>query len=323
MGGPRIGEIYLVGSSIARQKSLESGKGNDLKYRHAFMIVERKRGGKQVAHHVFCAETDSEREEWISTLCFHIKGNQDGGAAVSPSQPAPPGMHAPPPVPIKSASYVALPRNPSLESNQFPQGGPPPATLLRGPLSASNLKGSQPLTSKTSLDSVNRTTRSGSVDSQADPVGSGTPPAAALSPLSQYPPLTLPNIPSGSHLYHEINDSFSHYERKLPALPPSTGLAETAPVPSSPSAKTPNPGLVVNTNLNQIPKSGPLSAIRGHHSAASNPSDLSSAGFSSPVTPSQPTVPPGSNNAAEYSLGANGGARSRTRQDSLASSTVE
>ncbi|KAJ1652305.1 Rho GTPase activating protein [Dispira simplex] len=327
MGGPRIGEIYLVGSSIARQKALENGKNSDLKYRHAFMIVERKRGGKQVAHHVFCAETDAEREDWINTLCFHIKGNQDGGVVASPSQLTAPGTHTPPPVPIKSASYVTLPRDPSLESGQFPQGGPPPGTLLRGPLSVSNLKGSQPLPSKTSLDSVLRTARSGSVDSQADPVGSGTPPLATLSPLSQYPPLTLPNMPVGSNLHHELNNSYSHYERKLPALPPSTGQTEadpvSVPVPSSPSGKLPNPGLVVNTNLNRIPKGGPLSAFQNQHSADSNPSNLSSIGLSSPVTPNQPAGPPGSGNTIGYSLGPNGGSWPRTRQGSLAHSTTE
>ncbi|KAI6249858.1 putative Rho-type GTPase-activating protein 2 [Erysiphe necator] len=79
-GGPRLGSIRLQSAQIGKQsqpneKSISHGEGDESegKYRHAFLILEPKRKeSSSVIRHVLCAESDSERDQWVEALCQYI-----------------------------------------------------------------------------------------------------------------------------------------------------------------------------------------------------------------------------------------------------------
>ncbi|CAG8620903.1 22827_t:CDS:2 [Cetraspora pellucida] len=79
--GSHLGSIRLTHAQIGRQQSSNDTdkaanneyedqkrrKDNENSYRHAFLILEPKPGSKtQNTRHVLCAESDAERDEWIS-----------------------------------------------------------------------------------------------------------------------------------------------------------------------------------------------------------------------------------------------------------------
>lgn len=69
--------------SISHQSSLLA-ENNDSQYRHAFVIREYKKNVK----HTFCAESDDERDAWVSALLYYVDEDgeddaQAAGAAIS------------------------------------------------------------------------------------------------------------------------------------------------------------------------------------------------------------------------------------------------
>ncbi|KAJ1970931.1 Rho GTPase activating protein [Dimargaris xerosporica] len=272
MGGPKVGEIQLLGSKIARQKANEDAKAGDLEYRHAFMIMEKKKKGKDFIHHVFCAETDGEREEWIDALCYHIKTPRDTNwHASTPSlasnrtqnQPLPP----PPPLPMASP-LVGNYSSPSLAapsgsnaarslpgaSYRDPYGyeyGPPSGSSslasLPVPSGPAPWRGDQP---KGSMDTY-RTYRSCSIDADGD-AGPSMPPGYTSSPLAQHPsvpaPPDHPGQGSGSHCPPPLPR-----DRSYPPASNTNGLPNTLqapePLPKDSPIKMANPALKVNTDV--------------------------------------------------------------------------
>ncbi|CAE7224642.1 unnamed protein product [Rhizoctonia solani] len=84
-GGAHLGSIPLVGSQIGRQQR-QSTRDNDDEnaYRHAFLIIEGKRGPSGALNrHVLCAESDEERDAWVEVLVRYVVGEYDP----TPSQP--------------------------------------------------------------------------------------------------------------------------------------------------------------------------------------------------------------------------------------------
>lgn len=68
-GGPIIEQIKLSGSQIGRQST--DTVAEDRGYRHAFLILESTKTSKlssSLPKHFFCAESDQERDEWISSM---------------------------------------------------------------------------------------------------------------------------------------------------------------------------------------------------------------------------------------------------------------
>lgn len=71
-GGAHLGTIKLHNAQIGRQSHNESPSQNieeDNQFRHAFLILEPKRkDSASHVRHVLCAESDQERDEWVTTL---------------------------------------------------------------------------------------------------------------------------------------------------------------------------------------------------------------------------------------------------------------
>ncbi|KAI0255798.1 hypothetical protein BJV78DRAFT_1273337 [Lactifluus subvellereus] len=82
-GGQHLGTIAITGAQIGRQhrpadrrESEEEGE-----YRHAFLIIEPKKGTGGSHRHVLCAESDSERDSWVEILVCYVSGTYDERAS--------------------------------------------------------------------------------------------------------------------------------------------------------------------------------------------------------------------------------------------------
>src|SRR6266550_2707075 len=75
-GGTHLGSIVITGEQIGRQQRTErTGADDDNEYRHAFLIVEAKKGaGGHHPRHVLCAESDEERDSWVNMLVRYFTG---------------------------------------------------------------------------------------------------------------------------------------------------------------------------------------------------------------------------------------------------------
>lgn len=87
-GGTHLGSIKLVGAQIGRQqqqkeshspKEVDAGDSEtENQFRHAFLIMEPKRKDSgSLVRHVLCAESDTERDEWVDALMQWVKGSED------------------------------------------------------------------------------------------------------------------------------------------------------------------------------------------------------------------------------------------------------
>ena len=93
-GGSLLGTIKLQNASIGRQTQRQSsqspsrtGEDGDGQYRHAFLIREPKRkDSSSFVDHVLCAESDAERDAWVSALLCHVEApTADGRPKPPPS----------------------------------------------------------------------------------------------------------------------------------------------------------------------------------------------------------------------------------------------
>ncbi|KAF8605862.1 RhoGAP-domain-containing protein [Ceratobasidium sp. AG-I] len=87
-GGAHLGSITLTGSQIGRQQRQPSRDSEDENaYRHAFLIIESKRGPSGTPNrHVLCAESDEERDSWVEVLVRYVVGEYDRSQPDPPSQ---------------------------------------------------------------------------------------------------------------------------------------------------------------------------------------------------------------------------------------------
>ncbi|KAJ1306657.1 hypothetical protein OPQ81_007652 [Rhizoctonia solani] len=78
-GGAHLGSIPLIGSQIGRQQRQPSrDEADENAYRHAFLIIEGKRGPSGALNrHVLCAESDEERDAWVEVLVRYVVGEYD------------------------------------------------------------------------------------------------------------------------------------------------------------------------------------------------------------------------------------------------------
>ncbi|KAF9951758.1 hypothetical protein BGZ72_006782 [Mortierella alpina] len=90
--GHHLGSIALTNAQIGRQQSQDksqegaadgsnTGTADPNSYRHAFLILEPKKGQtvvdakknpNSVIRHVLCAETDQERDDWVEALMLYV-----------------------------------------------------------------------------------------------------------------------------------------------------------------------------------------------------------------------------------------------------------
>ncbi|KAK2465626.1 hypothetical protein APHAL10511_002170 [Amanita phalloides] len=75
-GGTHLGSILITGAQIGRQQRNDrTGTDDDSEYRHAFLVVEAKKGpGGHHPRHVLCAESDEERDSWVDMLVRYFTG---------------------------------------------------------------------------------------------------------------------------------------------------------------------------------------------------------------------------------------------------------
>ncbi|KAJ3571141.1 hypothetical protein NP233_g3950 [Leucocoprinus birnbaumii] len=108
-GGTHLGSITITGAQIGRQQrstashhansashanndnNSHGGNTDEKEYRHAFLIVEAKKGpGGSHPRHVLCAESDEERDAWVDMLVRYFTGTYT-------EEPLNYGSSAPPP----------------------------------------------------------------------------------------------------------------------------------------------------------------------------------------------------------------------------------
>ncbi|KAJ7763700.1 RhoGAP-domain-containing protein, partial [Mycena olivaceomarginata] len=113
-GGAHLGSITVTGAQIGRQQRTERPTTDEEKeYRHAFLIVEAKKGpGGNHPRHVLCAESDADRDAWVEILVRYFSGS-----------------YSEDPV-----SYSGPPPN---TSSAYPNGAPRPSTETYGGRSSS------------------------------------------------------------------------------------------------------------------------------------------------------------------------------------------
>jgi len=78
-GGAQLGAIRLQDASIGRQTTQQQDDvDEENQFRHAFLILEPKRKDKQNhVKHVLCAESDEERDAWVSCLMQYVDAEDD------------------------------------------------------------------------------------------------------------------------------------------------------------------------------------------------------------------------------------------------------
>lgn len=79
-GGTHLGSIPIAGAQIGRQQNSGRDADDDNEYRHAFLIIEAKRGPTGLSRHVLCAESDEDRDAWVDVLVKYISGTFDESA---------------------------------------------------------------------------------------------------------------------------------------------------------------------------------------------------------------------------------------------------
>lgn len=73
--GPLLEIIKLTGSQIGRQPDNVKPTDDKSSYRHAFAVMEPKKSLKSTTYtkHIFCAETDHERDLWVNVLVQFVE----------------------------------------------------------------------------------------------------------------------------------------------------------------------------------------------------------------------------------------------------------
>ena len=73
--GPLLEIIKLSGSQIGRQPDNVKPTDDKTSYRHAFAVMEPKKNIKSTSYskHIFCAETDQERDLWVNVLVQFVE----------------------------------------------------------------------------------------------------------------------------------------------------------------------------------------------------------------------------------------------------------
>jgi RalA-binding protein 1 len=88
-GGPQIGTIKLLKAQIGKQSpqhTNQSPMGRDdeaeHQYRHAFLVLEPKRkDSSSLVRHVLCAESDEERDAWVTALLAYVDYQEEKTSA--------------------------------------------------------------------------------------------------------------------------------------------------------------------------------------------------------------------------------------------------
>ena len=93
-GGPLLGSIGLQSAQIGRQNTHHAASPSrgaedpDSHFRHAFLILEPKRKDpRNHLRHVLCADSDAERDEWVTALMQYVDVSSSALESTRPFMP--------------------------------------------------------------------------------------------------------------------------------------------------------------------------------------------------------------------------------------------
>ncbi|KAI0791618.1 hypothetical protein BC629DRAFT_374645 [Irpex lacteus] len=126
-GGTHLGSITITGAQIGRQQRTSDKKDSDEdnEYRHAFLIIEAKRGpGGTSSRHVLCAESDQERDHWVELLVRYVTGRYNDADEVQTAGVTPDEKGR---ASVSSSSDIApaSTRRPDIAAPPIPEDGVP------------------------------------------------------------------------------------------------------------------------------------------------------------------------------------------------------
>lgn len=138
-GGQHLGSIDIKDANIGRQNNSRTTAGADDSIRHAFLIRAKDKSGEDTDH-ILCAESDEERDHWVSMLVCCLTGEyipdtiaSIPAASANASRPPQPPPHDRLRNPIKKGSKdVEITKTSAQPISQLPQGQQNPK-LFGGP----------------------------------------------------------------------------------------------------------------------------------------------------------------------------------------------
>ena len=202
----------ITGAQIGRQqRTPEKREGDeDNEYRHAFLIIESKRGPSgATARHVLCAESDEERDAWVEELVRYVTGqyndeqmtlvSSNGQGSAPGSLPRSSTSSNPPTdllsTPVRrSTKDVVIAKGSAMPISQLALDGSN-AKLFSAPQYPEDSASSSPAKSSISPSLLDR------VDTDTPPLSSSLP---ASSPLVEEPDVALA-------LSQRANSELGHY----------------------------------------------------------------------------------------------------------------
>lgn len=264
-GGTHLGSITVAGAQIGRQQRNTSTASTDeeKEYRHAFLIVEAKKGpGGNHPRHVLCAESDEERDSWVEILVRYFTGTySEEPVAYAPSTVA----AAAPPSSYSNGVNQAIAGAPrtsvSTESARKPSRGMSRDDVPRASDSANVKTYSRPsqddysASSPTKSNPISIDTRISERAQQGQP--SSLPDS---SPLSQPPPLESGQR-ANSELGHypDMQTVRAQQQRQSPELHRHRGeSSKQHPSHSSPVGMTPSERVPSPEKMEKVKISGPM-----------------------------------------------------------------
>lgn len=143
-GGAHLGSINVTGAQIGRQQKTTDktpSADDDKEFRHAFLIVEAKKGPSgNHARHVLCAESDTERDNWVDMLVRYFTGTYEEEASSMGSS-----LSAQRKAPIRNMSKdnIQLPKSSGIPLSQIQSDGNSTKFVASG-LGSANERGSSP-----------------------------------------------------------------------------------------------------------------------------------------------------------------------------------
>jgi RalA-binding protein 1 len=158
-GGPQIGTIKLIKAQIGKQSPQHSNQppadrddDSEHQYRHAFLVLEPKRkDSSSLVRHVLCAESDEERDAWVTALLAYVDYQEERPSAPpsvasseSTKAAGPPPMYLQQQKEIRESQSKEPPR-PITRQNQTPEPVDDPTEMVQGMSYEQTVAGETPI----------------------------------------------------------------------------------------------------------------------------------------------------------------------------------
>ncbi|KAG8741476.1 hypothetical protein FRC10_002844 [Ceratobasidium sp. 414] len=241
-GGAHLGSISLGGSQIGRQQRQASRDADDENaYRHAFLIIEGKRGPSGALNrHVLCAESDEERDSWVEVLVRYVVGEYDKSGEASQSQTQ--SQISQSQSRASTSSFQELPRrNRAMSKDEILKGNALPISQLAPDASNAKLFQSVPLPLESSqpipIDNAAKQMMGHGQPAQEMPLssslpshldvamaatasgGPGAPGQRSNSELGHYPDMPAPRKPNRASFHPSAAGAPGQSQQYQPAQP--------------------------------------------------------------------------------------------------------